>query len=382
MMQKSDLAHSIPSLGSLGLAARDRDATTISPAQQLRAETVAMGRLAAGAAYEIEGPLSSLLVSLRATLASRATDAEPELLSDLNAAVRAAEQIEDTVRGLRAFTALEEDPRGVDVHEAIELAAHFARGEIASHATLRRHYAATPRARGSTAALTSVLFALLRNAAESIPGAMPWANDVAVRTSVTPDGLVAIEVTDTGAGIEPEDLPFVFDPFFTTKPTPTSPGLGLASARAAVLAMGGALLVESVVGRGSRFRVLLPALESAEPPLPGFFETEEPDARRVLCVAETALEARRLRELLDDGEARLLFATCGETLERLALGEEFDLIVCDAAASTRLAFRERLARLAPHALSRSFELALRSSASGTFTLIDTARRAAANGDGS
>jgi PAS domain S-box-containing protein len=340
----------------------------------LRAETAAVDRLAAGAAYELEGPLARIGVSLRAALVAGFADGEPELLSDLNEAVRATEEIEATVRGLRAFGAVEDATHGVDVHEAIELAAHFTRGELAQRATLRRQYAAAPRAHGSLPRLTRVLIALFRNAAAAIPRSTPWANNVVVQTGLTREGLVSVDVSDTGTGIEPEDLPFVFDPFFTTKPTPASPGLGLASARAAVLEMGGTLTVESTVGRGSRFRILLPAAESVGSSLLHFLETEEPRARRALCVAESAAEARRLRDLVDDGEAHLVFATCAEALERLSLGEDYDLVFCDASASARFGFREQLARLAPRALTRTFALAMRSSVSGTFSLADTPLR--------
>jgi PAS domain S-box-containing protein len=339
-------------------------------------DAVSVGRLAAGAAYELEGPLSAISVTLRAALASRFADEELELLADLNEAARATEWLEETVRGLRAFGAVEDAPHGVDVHEAIELAAHFTKGEISARATLHRQYGATHRAHGSTARLTRVLTSLLRNAAESIPRSTPWANSVTLQTGVTPDGLVSIEVTDTGVGIEPDDLPYVFDPFFTTKPSPASPGLGLAAARADVLEMGGTIAIQSTVGRGTRVRILLPAAESAGSPLLHFFEAEEPRGRRVLCVAESAVVERRLRDLVEDGETHLLFATCSDALERLASGEDYDLILCDAAASVRHDFREQLTRLAPHALTRTFALALRPNVSGMFGIVDATRRAA------
>ncbi len=354
----------------------------------VRAETVATGRLAAGAAYEIEGPLARLSVNVRAALAALVAEGDHDLLADLQEAANAVDQIEATVQGLRAFAAVDDAPLGVDVHEAIEIAAHFARAEISERATLRRQYAPIPRARGSIGALTRALTSLLRNAAESIPRATPWANGIVVQTSLVSsggslgdDGFVAIDVSDTGVGIEAEDLPFVFDPFFTTKPRVTSPGLGLAAAHAAIVALGGTITVESAVGRGSRFRILLPRADSV-----AYAPLRAPElvawgARRVLGVVETAADARRLRELVDDGETHLLFATCRDALERLSSGEEYDLVLCDARASARLGFREQLARLAPHALSRTFELALRTSPSGTFVLHAADAHVAASGGG-
>ncbi|MBD3344813.1 MAG: PAS domain S-box protein [Chitinivibrionales bacterium] len=68
---------------------------------------------------------------------------------------------------------------------------------------------------------------------------------------------VCVAVQDTGPGITPEDLGRIFDPFYTTKDTGT--GLGLSTAYSIVKAHGGALLVDSKKGKGSRFSVYLPA---------------------------------------------------------------------------------------------------------------------------
>ena len=85
-----------------------------------------------------------------------------------------------------------------------------------------------------------------------------------LRTRLVPgaagDGdAVAIDVIDRGSGIPPEVLPFVFEPFFTTKHSGEGTGLGLASVQQTVRRHGGRVEVESTVGVGSTFTVLLPA---------------------------------------------------------------------------------------------------------------------------
>jgi two-component system, cell cycle sensor histidine kinase and response regulator CckA len=75
---------------------------------------------------------------------------------------------------------------------------------------------------------------------------------------------VAITVTDTGMGIAPEILDRVFDPFFTTKEVGKGTGLGLSTVMGIVKSHRGFLQVESKVGKGTRFRIYLPAVESLE----------------------------------------------------------------------------------------------------------------------
>jgi two-component system sensor histidine kinase HydH len=97
---------------------------------------------------------------------------------------------------------------------------------------------------------------LVGNAVQAIDGE----GGVVVRARPETRGVrtgVVIEVTDTGSGIEGDDLERIFEPDFSTKPAGT--GLGLAMVKRTLDDMGGTIEVESEPGRGSTFRMWWPA---------------------------------------------------------------------------------------------------------------------------
>ena len=67
-----------------------------------------------------------------------------------------------------------------------------------------------------------------------------------------------VEVIDDGAGIAQQDLPKIFEPFYTTKPAGRGTGLGLSVCYSIIAGHGGRIEVDSAVGAGSTFRILLP----------------------------------------------------------------------------------------------------------------------------
>jgi len=79
--------------------------------------------------------------------------------------------------------------------------------------------------------------------------------DIATRTG---DGIVIVEVTDSGSGISKADAKRIFDPFFTTKPTGKGTGLGLAVCYGVVTTHGGTIELSRIGPQGSTFTVKLP----------------------------------------------------------------------------------------------------------------------------
>lgn len=119
---------------------------------------------------------------------------------------------------------------------------------------------------GNESRLGQVLLNLLINAAQAIPEGAPRENTVEARLRAE-GGNVAVEIRDTGKGIPPENLQRIFDPFFSTKPAREGTGLGLAICQSIITAMRGEITVESTVGKGTSFRVLLPAATADAAPV-------------------------------------------------------------------------------------------------------------------
>jgi signal transduction histidine kinase/ActR/RegA family two-component response regulator len=103
---------------------------------------------------------------------------------------------------------------------------------------------------------------VLLNLAVNARDAMAGGGQLTIETSSLDAGdgrFVCLRVSDTGTGIAPEHLPHIFEPFFTTKDVGRGTGLGLATTYGIVQQHGGRIEVDSEPGRGTAFRVLLPA---------------------------------------------------------------------------------------------------------------------------
>jgi two-component system NtrC family sensor kinase len=114
--------------------------------------------------------------------------------------------------------------------------------------------------RGRSEQLQQVFLNLLTNAIDATPGG----GRIEVTTRALPDaGEVEIAVADTGRGISAVDRKQIFEPFFSTKEPGHGTGLGLFITAEIVHEHKGRIEIDSEVGRGSTFRVVLPAADDA-----------------------------------------------------------------------------------------------------------------------
>ena len=103
---------------------------------------------------------------------------------------------------------------------------------------------------------------ILENLIDNAFAAMPEGGRLTVSTSLkhsSTGDYIVIRVQDTGVGIAPAHIPLVFEPLYTTKTGADRPGLGLASTKKIVEAIGGSIGVQSKPGEGTVFTMVLPA---------------------------------------------------------------------------------------------------------------------------
>jgi signal transduction histidine kinase/ActR/RegA family two-component response regulator len=326
---------------TLALQVEERTRELIQTRDNLvRSERLAgLGRLSASIGHEINNPLSYVIGNLNYVCDELADDQSVRQDALIESAVRdalgGAERIRKIVSELRVFNlASERDARRVvDVQEVLEAATQLARGEIRHRARLEREYSPIPRVMADPTKLAQVFVNVLVNAAQAIPEERRERGEarITLRTLATADGRVAVEIVDTGVGIEEEVRQRLFEPFFTTKAGDRGTGLGLFVSLGIVSGFGGNIEVDSRISEGTTVRVLLPAWYGIEP------EVEVPPRRsiralsnrRLLVVDDDVLVARTLARQLSGHHVEVVLS--GQAaVDRLATsGGSFDLILCD-----------------------------------------------------
>jgi PAS domain S-box-containing protein len=291
-----------------------------------------IGMLAAGVAHEINNPLAYVLGNIE--IATR------DLLPFGERGARARESLEIALEGVGRIRGIvrdllllaRADERGagpVDVRSLLDSTLSLAASAIAGRARVVRDDDAVPPVHGDGARLGQVFLNLVVNAVESMSDGAPDGHVLRIRTAPAPGDRVCVEISDTGAGIPPELVARIFDPFFTTKPIGRGTGLGLAICERIVTELGGEISVESAVGRGSTFRVLLRASRAARPS-----DESAPPAEsrainaRILVVDDEPRLLDAVRATLT--EHHVVTATGARAaLDLIAAGEPFDVVMCD-----------------------------------------------------
>ncbi|HVO31857.1 MAG TPA: response regulator, partial [bacterium] len=287
-----------------------------------------VGQVAAGMAHEINNPASFVATNvshvrerLKAIDAARPgvidTAELNELYEALDDAAEGIERIAQIVRDIRGISRGDDgESRPFDANDAVRSAIRMAATEIRGRATIATALEERAMVVGAQGRLSQVFVNLLTNATHAVASLPPERRVIAVR-SRTEGGKVIVEVSDKGTGIPPEALPRLFEPFFTTRKQGL--GLGLSISREIVLRHGGDLQVESEVGVGTTFKVVLPAMPVAELP-------PKPPRLRLLFVDDEPAMVRSYRRAFQN-EFDVTVAGGGLDALRLLEDSKFDVVV-------------------------------------------------------
>jgi PAS domain S-box-containing protein len=246
-----------------GMAVILRDVTEL----RQRTETVieseklsALTLLAAGVAHEIGNPLNSLHIHLQIMerdLKKLPPDKAKSLRENLHVARDEITRLDGIINQfLRAIRPTKPDFQKRDLNEVIQETLAVMKGEIADRDILVENEFAPnlPRVLMDQAQMKQAVYNVIKNALQ----AMTAGGILRIQTEAT-DAHVVMSFTDTGHGIDSEQIGKIFEPYHTTKKTGS--GLGLMIVQRIVREHGGTIQLESDPGRGTTFRIRLPLQE-------------------------------------------------------------------------------------------------------------------------
>ncbi len=225
----------------------------------------AIGRLAAGAAHELNNPLATLVA-----FAEIATDMVQSYRQKSDAPLDAGQlaycldiiqqqafRCKNVINDLLSLSRKDGlEIVNVDANNLVEIIVESVNFDSRGIVVQCELLPSLPTARADLSALRQVLVNLIHNAMDAVEGRMDAT--IWVRTYFD-GGMITIEVADNGIGIPPTILEKIFEPFFTTKETEKGIGLGLSLSFEFLKSMNGTISVKSEPGSGTTFTVTLPA---------------------------------------------------------------------------------------------------------------------------
>lgn len=341
------------------ISVRKRAEDELRQAQKMEA----LGQLAGGIAHEFNNYLG-IILGISDLLETKTGEDEPlrrELAEIKNATQKAA----SLTRQLLAISRKQViEPSVLDLNAAI----------WETHKLLRRLIPANIdvipvlqpdlcKVKFDPAQIQQILLNLVINARD----AMPEGGKVTIETSKVeidpetagrhfespPGNFVMLSVSDNGQGMDRETASHIFEPFFTTKTQGKGTGLGLSTTYGIVKQSGGHVTVASVPGKGTTFRVYIPALAASEQFSTGSGNSESPRIETILVAEDNSVLRRLLRMTLECKDYKVLEAKDGQ--EALSICERYaepiDLIVTDLMMPrmTGLQLKQKAVALRPQA---------------------------------
>lgn len=288
-----------------------------------------LGEMASGVAHDFNNALAAILGNTQLLLYTAQDEETREALKTIEKVTRDSAQ---TVKKLQEFTRKKarQELFKLDVNsivkDAIEITKPKWRNDAQGkgiHIEVLSSLGEIPSVAGDASELREVITNLIFNAVE----AMPQGGTIEFRT-FRKGGEVHIRIADTGIGMNEETRKKIFEPFFTTKPF-SNTGLGLSMSYGIIRRFNGEIKVESKVGSGTAFSIILPvAVEGKEAVAPHVMIKPVKPAR-ILVIDDEETVREVLEKMLAQVDHRVTVARNGDEGIRLFQEKEFDIVLTD-----------------------------------------------------
>jgi PAS domain S-box-containing protein len=298
-----------------------------------------LGRLAGGVAHDFNNRL--LIISCYAEAVRAGLPRDSPLAQHIALVLESAGRAADLTHQLLAFSRRQVlKPSAFDLNQVVDGMRKLLGRVIGDDIELITVLGAQHAVFADAGQIEQVILNLALNARDAMPsGGRLRAETLDVQIApgsseqLAAGDYVALIIEDTGSGIAPEVLPHVFEPFFTTKEVGAGTGLGLSTVDGIVRQSNGTVRVESELGRGARFTVLLPRAESLpeQLPRPRTVAKEPVQFETVLVCDDDSAVRKLLIELLRLRAYRVLEAPDGRRAIEVAKAHRgrIDLLITD-----------------------------------------------------
>jgi signal transduction histidine kinase/CheY-like chemotaxis protein len=319
-----DRFHAAMDAGREDQARTDRDRLQAQLHQNQRLEV--LGQLAGGVAHDFNNLLGVILNYAAFVTDELATRPEPELQAagrDVEQIQRAAERATELTHQLLAFARREViQPRVLDLNQVVNEVETLLRRTIGAEVLLEVDLAADLQpVLADAGQIEQVLVNLAVNARDAMTGGgtltIGTANftvDDSLDPQLPPGRYVRIRVADTGTGMPDDIREHVFEPFFTTKSDGTGTGLGLSTVYGIVAQAEGTITIQSILGVGTTFTILLPVTDQIAIPIHESEPYHRTPAGETVLIIE---DQQALREVTER-----IFTRSGYTVLTAASGAE------------------------------------------------------------
>jgi two-component system sensor histidine kinase DctS len=220
-----------------------------------------MGEMATQIAHELNQPLSAIKTYSEAclNLMKAQSQANPDLISALRAIKHQAQRSGDIIHGLRNFVSKGELLKSTtDINTVVQSVINLAMSELRKNKVNVNYLLdeALPLIVTEKILIEQVILNLIRNAVDAMADADSAIREIHIQTSKNKDNMIEVRISDTGPGLDADQIQTIFNTFVTTKPQGI--GMGLPISRTIIEAHGGKLIVESEKNNGASFVFTLP----------------------------------------------------------------------------------------------------------------------------